>query len=77
MRKPLKTLRGFKFANFLKLAFCNGIKFGRRKIGMTDTFPSVYQEWKQPKITAVEAMKRLGMKRNTFYRRVKEYESNL
>ncbi|MBM7634261.1 hypothetical protein [Geomicrobium sediminis] len=44
---------------------------------MTDTFPSVYQEWKQQKITAVEAMNRVGMKRNTFYRRVKEYESNL
>lgn len=59
------------------VAIRNGIKFGRRKIEMTDTFPSVYQEWKQSKITAVEAMKRLEMKRNTFYRRVKEYESNL
>lgn len=59
------------------VAIPNGIKFGRRKIEMTDTFSSVYQEWKQSKITAVEAMKRVGMKRNTFYRRVKEYESNL
>lgn len=58
------------------VAIRNGIKFGRRKIEMNDTFPTVYQEWKQRKITAVEAMKRLGMKRNTFYRRVKEYESN-
>ncbi|MFT9598938.1 recombinase family protein [Mesobacillus sp.] len=61
----------------MEVAIRNGIKFGRRKIEMTDTFPSVYQEWKQQKITAVEAMKRVGMKRNTFYRRVKEYESNL
>ncbi len=29
------------------------------------------------KITAVEAMKKVGMKSNTFYRRVKEYESSL
>ncbi|MDQ0414355.1 MULTISPECIES: hypothetical protein [Mesobacillus] len=43
----------------------------------TDLFPSVYQEWKQQKITDVEAMKLVGMKRNTFYRRVKEYETNL
>lgn len=35
------------------------------------------QEWKQQKITAVKAMQRVGMKRNTFYRRVKEYEANL
>lgn len=61
----------------VKAAISNGVKFGRRKIKMTDAFPSVYQEWKQQKITAVEAMKRVGMKRNTFYRRVKEYESNL
>lgn len=61
----------------VEVALRNGIKFGRRKIEMTDTFPSVYEEWKQQKITAVEAMKRVGMKRNTFYRRVKEYELNL
>ena len=28
-------------------------------------------------ITAVEAMKKVGMKSNTFYRRVKEYEYTL
>ncbi len=61
----------------VEVAIRKGVKFGRRKIEMTDTFPSVYQEWKQQKITAVEAMNRVGMKRNTFYRRVKEYESNL
>lgn len=61
----------------VEVALRNGVKFGRRKIEMTDAFPSVYQEWKEQKITAVEAMKRVGMKRNTFYRRVKEYEANL
>lgn len=61
----------------VEVAIRNGVKFGRRKIEMTDSFLSVYQEWKQQKITAVEAMKLVGMKRNTFYRRVKEYESNL
>ncbi|MEC1716515.1 recombinase family protein [Schinkia azotoformans] len=61
----------------VEVAIRNGVKFGRRKIEVTDSFPSVYQEWKQKKITAVEAMKLVGMKRNTFYRRVKEYESNL
>ncbi|MDF0728737.1 recombinase family protein [Cytobacillus sp. S13-E01] len=61
----------------VEVAIRNGVKFGRRKIEMTDTFPSIYQEWKQQKITAVEAMQRVGMKRNTFYRRVKEYEASL
>ena len=30
------------------------------------------REWREGKITAVEAMRRTGLKRNTFYRRVKE-----
>ncbi|MFS8214731.1 hypothetical protein [Paenibacillus polymyxa] len=34
----------------------------------------MYEEWKQGCITAVEAMKRVDMKPNTFYRRVEEYE---
>ena len=47
------------------------------KIKIDDKFICTYQEWKQHKITAVEAMQRVGMKSNTFYRRVKEYEYSL
>lgn len=53
-----------------------GVKFGRKKHEIDATFRAVYPEWKQNKITAVEAMKRLGIKSNTFYRRVKEYEAS-
>ncbi|GGK08834.1 DNA recombinase [Lentibacillus kapialis] len=61
----------------IRIAKQNGVKFGRKKHKIDDTFKAVYPEWKQNKITAVEAMKRVGMKSNTFYRRVKEYEANL
>ncbi|WP_214484724.1 recombinase family protein [Bacillus sp. SM2101] len=61
----------------IRVAMQNGVKFGRKKIEINEEFKSVYSEWKQNKITAVEAMKIVGMKNNTFYRRVKEYESNL
>jgi len=61
----------------IKLAISKGIKFGRRKIEINENFISTYNDWKQNKITAVEAMKKTGMKSNTFYRRVKEYESNV
>ncbi|WP_309411758.1 recombinase family protein [Bacillus cereus] len=54
-----------------------GVKIGRKKIEITDIFISVYQQWKQNKIKAVEAMERVEMKPNTFYRRVREYESLL
>jgi len=60
----------------IRIAKENGVKFGRRKHEIDDTFRAVYQVWKQNKITAVEAMRRVGMKSNTFYRRVKEYESD-
>lgn len=49
---------------------------GRKKIETNDNFIEVYNSWKQGNITAVKAMEELGLKKNTFYRRVKEYESN-
>jgi DNA invertase Pin-like site-specific DNA recombinase len=61
----------------IRVATQNGIKFGRKKIEINETFKSVYQDWKQKRVTAVAAMKIVGMKSNTFYRRVKDYESSL
>lgn len=54
----------------IEVALDNGVKFGRPKQGLTDAFQTVYAEWKSGKLTAVAAMDRLGIKRNTFYRRV-------
>lgn len=39
-----------------------------------DEFKGVYDVWKSGEITARVAMKKLGLKPNTFYRRVKIYE---
>jgi len=55
-------------------ALNSGVKFGRPKQEITKEFVTVYDVWKEGKITAVAAMKELGMKPNTFYRRVSEYE---
>jgi hypothetical protein len=52
-----------------------GVRFGRPKQSVTDEFKAAYDEWKAGNITGVDAMKRVGMKPNTFYRRVKEYEA--
>ena len=38
-----------------------------------ERFRSVVGEWREGKTTAVEAMKKLDLKPNTFYRRVKEW----
>ena len=59
----------------ISIAMKKGIKFGRKKIPIDENFKAVYSEWKQGNITAVKAMELVAMKNNTFYRRVKEYES--
>lgn len=48
---------------------------GRKPIAVDETlFDSVVALWREGKITAREAMKRLELKPNTFYRRIKEQE---
>ncbi|WP_279145796.1 recombinase family protein [Clostridium tyrobutyricum] len=61
----------------IKAAVKKGVKFGRRKTPIDKNFKTVYAQWKQGKITAVKAMELVSMKSNTFYRRVKEYESHI
>lgn len=58
----------------IEVAKAAGVKFGRPKQEITAEFAHVYDKWKSGAIKAVEAMKELGMKNRTFYRRVKEYE---
>ena len=51
-----------------------GVYQGRQKKQINkDLFESVVQRWRNGDITAVEAMKQLDLKPNTFYRRVKEW----
>ena len=51
---------------------------GRKPIDMNDKkFIELYTSWKDGTIKAVDAMKELKLKPNTFYRRVKQYEQRL
>lgn len=61
----------------IAVAKAKGVRFGRPKHIIDDNFVKAYKQWKSGKITAVKAMELCMMKRNTFYRRVKEYENNL
>ena len=52
----------------------NGLYQGKPKMKIDRAkFEEVVQEWRADKITATEAMKKLNLKPNTFYRRVKEW----
>lgn len=53
----------------IEIAKSNG-KYTGRKAKVYPEFETVVAKWKAGEITAVQAMKRLGMKSTTFYRRV-------
>ncbi|MBR1862626.1 MAG: recombinase family protein [Ruminococcus sp.] len=52
-----------------------GNPIGRPKAEYPEKWESVYTDWKEGKIKAVEAMAELGLKKNTFYKLVKEWEN--
>ncbi|MET3321350.1 UNVERIFIED_ORG: DNA invertase Pin-like site-specific DNA recombinase [Peribacillus simplex] len=61
----------------IDVALQNGVPFGRPKAQVTEEFKEVYDFWKAGEMTAVKAMAELGVKKTTFYKLVKEYESEL
>lgn len=55
----------------------NGGKgIGRPTIEKPENWNEVYNMWREKEITAVEAMKLLNLKKNTFYKFAKEHENN-
>lgn len=71
-RKKIKQRQ----AEGIAVAKAKGKNIGRPKHEIDKAFVDVYLKWKNNEITAVKAMNMLSMKSNTFYRRIKEYESN-
>lgn len=51
-----------------------GIHLGRPSTQLPEEWDEVYRKWRRGEVTAVSAMKELGLKRSTFYKLVKEYE---
>lgn len=58
----------------IELAKKQGKHMGRPKIAIDSAFRDAYNEWRAGKITAVQAARQAGLKKNTYYNRVKEYE---
>lgn len=62
----------------IDLAKARGAYRGRQPIDVDEqAFEKEYKLWKEGHITAVLAMSHLGLKPNTFYRRVKAYEDKM
>jgi len=60
----------------IAVAKAKGVYKGRQAISVDEKeFEMIYKSWKAGAITAKKAMNKLGLKPNTFYRRVKKYEN--
>lgn len=60
----------------IAIAKAQGKHLGRPKAEYPNNFKEQYELWKQGSQTAKATMDNLGLKRTTFYKLVKEYESN-
>lgn len=58
----------------IAIAKREGKYMGRKKIEYPENWKDVYNKWKQREITGATAMEGLKLKRNTFYKLIKEYE---
>lgn len=81
MLTMIGAINEFERANLLErqregiaLAKEKGAYKGRKKIDYPDNWEEVYNQWKNREITATKAMEELNLKRNTFYKLLKEYE---
>jgi DNA invertase Pin-like site-specific DNA recombinase len=79
MLTMIGAINEFERANILErqaegiaLAKQRGVYKGRKRISKPDNWQEVYSRWKQREISATEAMKELGLKRNTFYNFIKQ-----
>lgn len=60
-------------AQGIAAAKAQGKVLGRPKATFPDNWDEVYEMWNKKEITAKEAMERLGLKRNTFYKLAGEH----
>lgn len=67
-KKERRTREGIEAAKL------RGAYKGRKTIDTPANFEVIYKRWKNKEITARKAMDILGLKTNTFYRMVKDYE---
>lgn len=82
MLTMIGAINEFERANLLErqregiaIAKDKGVYKGRKSIDYPTDWYSVYTQYKNRQITGTKAMELLGLKRNTFYKLVKEHEA--
>ncbi|MGL5381784.1 recombinase family protein [Clostridium sp.] len=84
MLTMIGAINEFERANLLErqkegiaIAKEKGIYKGRKSITYPQDWKEVYAEWKSRKLTGIAAMERLRLKRNTFYKLVRDWEADI
>lgn len=54
----------------------NGVKFGRPRIELPESFYAAADKWKQGELTIEQAAREAGLSSSTFYRRVKDIKTS-
>ena len=82
MLTMIGAINEFERANLLErqkegiiIAKQKGKYKGRKEIGYPENWNEIYGKWKNREITANEAMKKLNLKRNTFYKLVNKFRN--
>ena len=73
-QERVKTLT--RQAEGIEAAKLQGKHLGRPKVKIPEGWDNIYMLWKSGEITAVEAMKRSGLKKSTFYKLAKLTNEN-
>ena len=60
-------------AQGIAAAKAKGVKFGRPEVPMPDDFDKYIYKWDKGQITTLEILKKTGLTKSTFYRKVREY----
>ncbi len=58
-------------------AKARGVKFGRPEVPVPEDFETIVNEWEMKKFSEKEALKRSGLSRATFYRRLRKQRNGL
>jgi DNA invertase Pin-like site-specific DNA recombinase len=81
MLTMIGAINEFERANMLErqregiaIARAEGKYKGRSEIGYPNNWEEIYPKWKSRELTGMKAMELLGLKKNTFYKLIKEYE---
>lgn len=84
MLTMIGAINEFERANLLErqkegiaLAKQQGKFKGRKPINFPDNWKEIYDKWKSRELTGAAAMDQLKLKRNTFYKLIKKYESEV